>query len=274
MIGLVSIVAFFLLTAVCSRAQAVAQQTPPSFEVASLKKHAGEDPPGTPTRIFMGGPDVSRFEASNVTVKMLIAKAYDVRDFQISGGPNWITSDVWDVEAKVDDSLAAELQKLPSQQQTEQISLMLRSLLADRFKLEITQSSKEHPALALVVAPGGAKLKPVSGTNPAASTVSPPPPPDGSVERSFDGVSIMNFVNTLSLFLGQPIVDRTGLKGTYRFTLRFKPPGPPDTETSGPDSNAPSIFTALQEQLGLKLESTKAPIEAITIDHIEEPTPD
>lgn len=271
---------------------------PPSFEVASIKKHPPEG--GRGMRVSMGGPDVSRFRASNVTAKMLVATAYSVREFQISGGPDWVNSERWDIDAKVDDALAHELQKLPRQQQEAQQALMLRPLLADRFELQITRSTKEGNVLALVVAKGGPKLKEVPPPDPHAAAVPPasapperggppPMPPPGGTMMMMNGnagvatlssnaIPISNLVNMLSMQVGQQVVDQTGLKGTYQFTLQFAPqmglggmPPPPGAEASS-NSDEPSIFTALQEQLGLKLESTKGPIDTITIDHIEEPS--
>ncbi|HEY6466535.1 MAG TPA: TIGR03435 family protein, partial [Candidatus Acidoferrales bacterium] len=233
------------------------------------------------------------FHVSNLTTKMLIATAYSVKDFQISGGPAWISSERWDIDAKVDDSLASQLQKLPRQQQQAQTALMLRSLLVDRFKLQVTRSTKEGAVLALVVAKGGPKLKEVPPPDPAASTAPPSPPPasgplpmpppgmamgqsiNGVDISSANAVPIANLVNALSLRFGQPVVDQTGLKGTYQYTLRFSESSLAAANQLPADSNpdAPSIFTALQDQLGLKLEPTKGPIDMITIDHIEEPTP-
>ncbi|MGH9575695.1 MAG: TIGR03435 family protein [Candidatus Acidiferrales bacterium] len=271
---------------------------PPSFEVASIKKHPPEG--GRGMRVSMGGPDVSRFRASNVTAKMLIATAYRVKEFQISGGPDWMNSERWDIDAKVEDSLVPELQKLPRQQQEVQQALMLRPLLADRFKLQITRSTKEGSVLALVVAKGGPKLKEVPPPDPHATPVPPTsapperggpppmPPPGGSMMMmngstgvatlSSNAIPISNLVNMLSMQVGRQVVDQTGLKGTYQFTLRFAPqmglggmPPPPGAEPPS-NSDEPSIFTALQEQLGLKLESAKGQIDTITIDHIEEPS--
>lgn len=269
-----------------------------SFEVASIKKHF-PDGVGGPTRIFMGGVDVSQFHVSNLTAKMLIASAYSIKDFQIAGGPSWISSEHWDIDAKVDDSLAAQLQKLPRQQQQAQTALMLRSLLIDRFKLQITWSTREGSILALVVAKGGPKLKKVPPPDPTAPTALPAPPPasgalptpppgmatgesiNGVQMGSANAVPIANLVSRLSLLLGQPVVDHTGLKGTYQYTLQFaesslpaadRPPSS-GAEPPGFNSDAPSIFTALQDQLGLKLEPAKGPIDTITIDHIEEPSP-
>jgi uncharacterized protein (TIGR03435 family) len=269
----------------------------PTFEVASVKKHPPEN--GQKEGIVMGGADVSEFRASNVTMKMLIATAYSVREFQIAGGPSWINSERWDVDAKVEDLLAEQLQKLSRQEQQAQQALMLRSLLLDRFALGVTRGTKEGTVLALVVAKGGPKLKEIPPADPQAPTELPPSrrvpgqastPPPGQALMMMNGstglatiasnaVPIASLANQLSQMVGQQVVDQTGLKGTYQYTLRFAPQGglpgmpPPQEAEAAPDNNTASIFTALQEQLGLKLQSTKGEIDTITIDHIEEPSP-
>ena len=266
----------------------------PSFEVASIKKHPPDNGPGI--RVMMGGQDPSQFHASNVTAKMLVATAYQMKEFQISGGPSWINSERWDIDAKVEDSLAHELQKLSRAQQQAQTALMLRSLLIDRFALQVKRETKEGSVLALVIAKGGPKLKqvpppdPQAGPGPPPAPAAPGQPPTPAPGQSFmmmgnglatlasNAVPIANLVNQLSMQVGQQVVDQTGLKGTYQYTLQFTPqmgmggmPLPPEEQSSS-NSDTASIFTALEEQLGLKLESTKGPVETITIDHIEEPT--
>jgi bla regulator protein BlaR1 len=271
-------------------------QTPPAFEVASVRKH----PPDPSARmISTGSPagDVSQWVRTNVTAEWLIVSAYGVKDFQIVGGPSWINSEHFDVDAKVDDSAAAQLENLPVQQRVQQMALMLRPLLADRFKLQITRGTKEGTVLALVVVKGGPKLKEVPAPDPHAPLQPvppitpenlPTPPPgqsffvmgNGHATLSANALPIARLVDQLSRVLGQQVVDQTGLGGTYQWTLQYAPPpGTPGgmplsvgaEASSNPDLT--SIFTALQEQLGLKLESTKGQIDTITIDHIEEPTP-
>jgi uncharacterized protein (TIGR03435 family) len=271
--------------------------SPLTFEVASVKKHPPEN--GQKEGITLGGTDVGRYRASNVTAKMLIARAYDVNEFQIAGGPSWINSERWDIEAKVDASLAAELQKLSRQQQQAQQDLMLRSLLLDRFALKVTRGTKEGTVFALVVAKGGPKLKEVAPPDPQAAPAQPSAPilpgrssgaapgqalimmngGSGLVTMASNAVPIADLANQLSMQFGQQILDRTGLKGTYEYKLQFAAQGdlgldgvPLSPSGERPESAAPSVFTALQEQLGLKLETTKGQIATITIDHIEEPT--
>jgi uncharacterized protein (TIGR03435 family) len=229
---------------------------------------------------------------------MLIQTAYNMKDFQVSGGPSWINSERFDIEAKVEDSVAEQLRKLPRTQQQVQTRLMIQSLLADRFKLKVTHQTKELPVYALLVAKGGPKLAEVPPPDPQASTVPlpatpgagpPTPGPGGSFiwmgapgQATIKGnaTPITNLVNLLSQQLRRQILDQTGLKGTYTFTLQFVP----ETGLGGEaipvplggagasDTGGTSIFTAIQEQLGLKLDSTKGPVDVLVIDHIEEPS--
>lgn len=281
-----------------SRVAAQSSQTTdaplPSFEVAVVKpNHSGDS--GTHVNIS----DPSRFVATNVTAKFLITFAYGMRDFQVSGGPAWIASDRFDIVAKVEDSRAQEIQKLLPVQRLDEMRLLIRSLVADRFKLSVSHQTKELPIYALVVAKGGSKLKEVPPPDPSSNAASPPrpsapgaapaPPRPGGFGMSIDNSSavltaraipISNLVMILSQPLNRQLVDRTGLKGTYDITLKWTADAgsgggelqvAPDSASST-DAAGTSIFTALQEQLGLRLESTKGPVDTIVIDHIEQPS--
>jgi uncharacterized protein (TIGR03435 family) len=266
----------------------------PSFEVVSIKPNIS----GDPNRGYISFQTPGSLTATQVTTRLIIRFAYNIKDFQLSGGPGWINSEAYDIDAKVDDSLAVKLAKLPTEQRLDQNRLMVQSLLADRFKLSVTRSTRELPVYALVVAKGGPKLKDVTPgslygnavaippTSERGSAPSPPPGRgtnmsigrDGEMILTAKSVSIANLLGILSQQLGRQILDRTGLKGTYDFTLQYLPEkpvpglqGPGDTPP--PDSSGTSIFTAIQEQLGLRLESTKGPVDVIVIDHIEEPSP-
>lgn len=266
---------------------------PPKFEVASVKHRADSRGP-----TFLDGPDPSKFTMTNATAKMLIEFAYDIKDFQLSGGPSWIDADRFDIDAKVDDSTANQIRHLPQDQQEAQKDLMLQSLLADRFNLKVTRGTKDLPAYAIVVARGGSKLTEVPP--PPLPETSPQPPPSPPARGGHpplppgaDGIGMHNGLCTieanaeplselasmLSFQLGRPVVDRTRMKGTYTFTLQYAlepgpeaAPLPPTAQGTGAETAA-SLFSAIQEQLGLRLESTKAPVETIVIDHIEEPAP-
>ena len=227
-------------------------------------------------------------------LRPIIEFAYNIKPYQLSGGPGWIRSksDRYDIEAKVEDSLVEELQKLSPDQRGYQMRLMLRSLLADRFKLSLSHETKELPIFALVVAKGGPKLTPTAVTPPDPSRTNAPGPqnrpfiqmtPAGNntAKISATGVPIGALADRL-LGLpdigGRPVLDQTGIKGNYDFTLQFAIrvglsgglPGLDNEPT--PDASGPSIFTALEEQLGLKLESKKGPVETFFIDHIERPS--
>lgn len=279
-----------------------AQGTPPAFEVASIKKHV-DDASGRSFIMLSCGRDPSRCTPTNVTAKMLIVLAYGVKDFQILGAPSWLNAERFDVEAKVDDAEAEQLQKLSPAERQNQTRLMLQSLLADRFKLSVTHGNKEVAALALVPAKGGPKVTAVPAPPPQSGPPSgppsvpgapgrggaPPTPPvggfmmsmgaNGKANVSGKAVPITVLVNLLSQQLSKPVIDQTGLTGTYDITLEFTsdtglggmplPPGGGDAQT---DAGGESIFTALQDQLGLKLDQTKTPVDTITIEHIEEPS--
>ena len=233
---------------------------------------------------------------------MLIRKAYHLQDFQIVGGPDWVSSDHFDVVAKAErddlgDPFRAEQSGQPSRGQ-----LMLRTLLADRFKLETHMENREMPIFALVVARGDGKLGPqlqkssvdcealMAGRRGRGPT--PPPAQAGPGDRvqcgirvapgnmSVGGASLTLFANSLSMFVGRIVVDRTGLAGSYEFNLTWtpdqmaiRPPGAPEPPNAPPvDPNGASIFTALQEQLGLKLDSQKGPVSVLVIDRVAHPT--
>jgi len=229
-----------------------------------------------------------RFSATGATVKYLIALAYKVKDFQISGGLGWINSEKYDIEAKVEDSEVQELTKLPSDKQVDQICLRVQSLLADRFGLKVSQGTRELLVYALVVAQNGPKLSPTT------YVLSPPYHPGsqgpgmrsmGRGSLSAQAVTMSNLADALSRQFSRVVLDHTGLIGKYDFTLQWTPDenatamfkvpsgGNPGTNrASPPDTSGPSLFTALQEQLGLMLEATKVPVEVIVIDHIERPS--
>jgi uncharacterized protein (TIGR03435 family) len=269
------------------RAQAVQTTSAPlpSFEVASIKPDRSGD-----LRSMMETRPQG-LKASDATAKKLIAYAYNVEEFQVSSGPSWVSSDKYYVQAKVEDSIVVQLQKLPDRQQEDQMRLMVQSLLADRFKLKVSHGTKELPIYALVIAKNGPKLqesKP-GDTNPSAWKRSGgsghASTPVGVTRWTDRGASMPNFADQLSRHLRQTVLDRTGLKAKYTFTLEFaddrtrpamlRASDDGDLRASNgplPESSGPSIFTALQEQLGLKLESTKGPVDIIVIDHIERPS--
>lgn len=264
--------AFGLLSTPPVRAQSPQPATTQalSFEVSSIKPNKSDD-----MRVMLRiTPD--GLSAIGVPAKFLIEFAYNIKDFQVSGGPGWIDSEKYDIDAKMDESNIEAIKKMPRDQAVEQRRLMLQSLLADRFKLKVTHSSKELPVYALVVAKSGPKLSQAADTSAPAGAG-----PKGQLrftpgELTGTGISISGLANQLSRELGRNVVDKTGLTGNYDFTLRWTPEQPAAPGAAGdappPDSSGPSIFTAIQEQLGLKLESQKGPVELLIIDSIERPS--
>jgi uncharacterized protein (TIGR03435 family) len=280
-------IVFGLMNAPQSRAQspAPASAPRPSFDVASIKPDHGG------TGLFRIRADSGRFVADNATLKFLLQYAYRVKDSQISGAPGWIDSEHYDIEAKADDSSADVQRRLSSDDQGAHLRLMVQSLLADRFKLALHYETKELPIYALVVAKNGPKLHAAAITPDDSALTGPPGPPNGPQPRhsirqmgrgelSMNAESLDIFADMLSHQLGLLIVNKTGLKGNYDFTLKWTPDegqgqmagGPPGDAAPPLEAAGPSIFTALQEQLGLKLESQRGPVATIVIDHVEKPS--
>jgi|SRR5579871_5028411 len=238
----------------------------PAFEVATIKP----SDPARPGRIFtVRGQDVVTI---NTTLSDLITMAYDLHPRQLTGGPAWMESDKYDVTGKPD---------TPGQPSTDQMKIMIQKLLATRFELTFHREKKELPVYAITVAKTGAKL------NKSQSD------PNSLPGLFFGGAKNgMNFnVRNATLaevgtvlqrsVLDKPVVDQTGLHEKYDFVLTFTPDGAQTAGFGGPAPNAPAaenldaapdLFTALQQQLGLKLESTKAPVDVLVIDKVEKPS--
>jgi uncharacterized protein (TIGR03435 family) len=225
------------------------------FEVASVK--LGDES----NRGGIGVLPTGRFKATDVSLRQLLRFAYDVRDFQISGGPDWLDSARFTIEAKA--PAGVEMPKTINDPQVDRF--MVQTLLADRFKLEIHRSTREEQVYELVPGKDGAKLK--------VSAIT-------AGQLVFDrgkivgvGVPMRFLVNQLSQQLGRMVIDRTGLTQKYEFELNWMP----DFDAPGGDvENTPagnSIFAAVQDDLGLKLQTTKAPTDVIVIDQVEKPTP-
>jgi uncharacterized protein (TIGR03435 family) len=258
---------------------------PLSFDVATVRL-------SSPANQTMGFPSLSagRFTASNVTVESLIGFAYDIpwslnssrvlfnpRSPNLLGGAGWVSSDRYDIAAKADASFAEGWNKLSPKQQKEQLREMVKSLLADRFKLQMRHETREIPVYVLVVAKSGSKLTPTTPEPVVAIDPNAPPAPYTSPWKLniglLGGHGVM--MSDLATMLwtereigSRKVLDKTGLEGKYDFTLKW---ASEDQAASG-DSSGPSIFTAIQEQLGLRLESTKAPLDVLVIDHIERPS--
>jgi len=270
------------------------------FDVASIKRSdpgGGSGISGGPR----GGPgsnDPGRVVYTNVTLTFLLGSAYDIRRMQLAGVEKWMDTDLFDVEAKV-----------PQGAGKDDLRIMTQNLLLDRFGMKVHRETKEMPIYALVVAKGGSKLKPAQEKSPTTEkdgSVRMGGIGEGCPAiRVGAGVApnlskgYMVFVNgracmvsfsqstkwladSLAPRLGRPVVDSTGLTGEYAFQLLFDPggtsmpgpmaPPPPGAQPRGPapdGDSLPDLFTAIQQQLGLKLESRRGPVETLVIDHAE-----
>ena len=289
------------------------QAAPARFEVASVKRNSS----GETFMTFNNQPN--RLVLTNVAVRQLIVRAYQVQPFQVTGGPAWLASDRFDINATALETATPA-----------QMNAMLQTLLAERFKLVLHRENRPGDVFHLVKArpdgklgeglkaaaidcaafrgrgpggpapgPGGPSRAPGGlgrAAGPGTGTVAVPAPgPGGAPGGCFmmigpgrlelSGQPLSTLANALAQQLGRPVRDETGLGGAYDLTLTFMPdstgrgmpigPPPPGAPALPPiDPNAPSLTTALAEQLGLKLEAARGPMEMIVIDRIEQPTED
>jgi uncharacterized protein (TIGR03435 family) len=246
-----------------------AQPASPSFEVASVKP----SPPISAHGVLFGMiDDPGRFHGSYVTLTDLVAKAYGVEHARISGGPSWVLSDRFDVIAT-----------LPTGTPQGQIPSMLQTLLAERFRLAVRRESRMTRVYALVPAKGGPKLKRFE----AESSLSPGGPPmlasaplimssNGALgiccgKAKLNKVSMAGFASLLSAETDRPVQDATGIEGEYEISLEWTPDGGGTQPEGTPSPAGPSIYTAVQEQLGLRLEPRNVPLDYLVVDHVEKP---
>lgn len=250
--------------------------TSPSFDVATIKPH----PPG-PLSVsgLMNTPDGANGTA--ITLATLVQHAYGLRSpDQVIGTPDWAKTEWFDLQAKMSDADTAAMQKMRPAESSALRQRLLQTLLADRFHLKAHPATKQAPVYDLVIAKGGPKLKDAA-TDP--STVKGPDGKplgflrffkDSSVAHAYSIGDLANFLSQPMAGVGRPVVDKTGLTGTYNFTLDWTPPVKtvlPEAVASPDDTT--SVFTAL-EDLGLKLQPSTGPIDTVVVDHVDHPTPD
>jgi len=260
---MLAVLVFPIATGILSQAADV-----PAFEVATIK-------PSTDLMVWSGflfpgtqRPDrtglATFFEASHVTVKAMVAFAYDIRDFYVSGGPGWASGDRFDIVAKTDTSATHA-----------QMRVMMQTLLKERFQLSVRHENRDATVYQLVVAKGAPKLKETSRKDgPGGLRFLG----RGNVEGL--GTAMTGLSSYLQTLLGNVVLDKTGLTGNYDFKLTWVPDeaqaGKPGAQglpaTNGAEESGPSIFTALQEQLGLKLDASKGPVETLVIERVEKPS--
>jgi uncharacterized protein (TIGR03435 family) len=258
----------------------------PEFQVASIKPNTAVGARGMGVGALPGG----HLTARNAPLRMLIQNAYAVQASQVLGGPSWINSEGYDIEAKPERNADRK-----------QMWLMLQNLLADRFKLALHRETRNLPIYALTMTRGGLKPPPPKAgscvnIDPTAPPPSGTPPgfpcglvgimgsPSGLVQMQGGKVLMPELVRVLALVLGREVSDRTVFTGEFDVHLEFTPdestrglmgpggPGDPGGPPLATDPGRPNIFAALQEQLGLKLTSAKGPVEVLVIDHVERPT--
>ena len=247
-----------------SRSQSAAPRPPfDTFEVATIKPVESDREKGR--YIIMQGTDT--FVGKNYTLKLLIAAAYELNPREISGGPDWVGSDHYDILARTPGTV---------QPTHEEQMRMLRNMLADRFKLSFHRQQKVFSIYELQVDKGGSKLRPSTAAADAPpaliSTVYP-----RHILMPARNATMGDFVSVLQrAVLDRPVVDKTGLPGRYDFDLQW---APDETQFGGEvpvapaNAQSPPFFTAIREQLGLRLVATRGPVEALVIDHVERPSP-
>ena len=248
-----AILVLLIAAAILPTHRLAAQEQPPApaaFEVASIRPHHGD--------VLMVGGQFSgpRIRLVALTLLDLVGDAYHRDRYQISGAQGWIASERYDVLANAPGD-AAPIQ--------DNLRRMLQALLADRFQLKVHMETKELPTYALVVGRKGPKLK-----ESTADEYSQNASGNRTAHMTFAKATMEQLASNLYFSVGRPVFDKTGLRGFYDFTLDWTPDyGGPATSS---ESSGVDIFTALQEQLGLKLEPQKADIEMLVIDHAEKPS--
>jgi uncharacterized protein (TIGR03435 family) len=220
--------------------------------------------------------------AENLPLIVLLQFAYNLNGGskdQLVGAPSWVLSVPFDINAKEDEETATRIRRLSSGERDAALRQMLQALLAARFQLKVHHETRELPVLALTVAKGGSKLVPAA--QPPGSSA--PRGPDGwtglhnpsrgrTIGHSATMKMLVDALSTKPEIGGRLVLDDTGLKDEYNFDLKWTP-GNGSARAEEADAGGPSLFAALQEQLGLRLESTRAHVDCIVIDHVEQPSP-
>lgn len=247
-----------LLTAACivsgvnARAQLVTGSVSPAFEVASIRPNrSGSDSSSTSW-------NPGRISVTNITLRSLVLYAYGIKSYQLSGGPRWVDTDRYDISAKAGEGTAPE-----------QLRLMLHSLLAARFNLVIHRETRDLPVFALLIGRNGLKVKEADGS-PRTSIVK---------GRLTGQMTMSSLADALTRLLDRPVVDMSGVKGRFDLTLEWAPDEGPSMVSADPEANPsahdtvrPSLFTALQEQLGLNLAPQRQASAVVVIDQAERPS--
>jgi uncharacterized protein (TIGR03435 family) len=259
----------FLVSAIAlvsSAAQAPAQK--PQFEVASVK-------PNAQSGFSLSNMDISgnRFTATGARLRQLIMEAYNLRDWQLVGGPSWMKTDQWDIQAVAEDGVPLRFFDAEDPSRPTAASLMMQSLIEDRFQFKFHREMKELPVYELTLIGSGPKFKPTTERqNPGNVRL-------GRGDIELQAEPFATFAYMLSRFLDRSLINKVSLSGLFDIKLKWNldsapPPGygrlRADEGSSA--SDGPSVFTAVQEQLGLKLESAKGPVQVMVIDSVQKPS--
>ena len=251
------------------------------FEVISIK------PTQTRSSGFVSGFTADGYRANHDTIMQVIVQAFGVPVYSIAGAPLWLSEVSYDIEAKMDEATAEAMKAMSPDQRKAAQRQMLQAMLADRLALKTHSETVDGSVYFLTTGKRGAKLQ-AADPGKALQLIGPD---GGSVSgviargRGSEGgrrynatsVNMAYFVRFLTIELRKPVIDKTGLTGTYDFTLEFAPEYAPRGASDDPgappsEPGAPSIFTAIQLQLGLKLEAGRGPVQTFVIDHIERPS--
>jgi uncharacterized protein (TIGR03435 family) len=245
------------------QAPAAQAESSPQFDVAAIHLH--ESQPHEHNSIW-SSPFDGKFRAENISALALIHWAYEMSESRIVGAPAWTSSTYFNIEAAADPSLDQQLKGLTSDAGRQQKEKMVQSLLADRFKLVTHTETRVLPIYELVAAKGGPKLGPLQDSGSSINIGF------GRIDvQMSDSVAVL--AEELSKIVGRNVVDKTGITGRYALKLRFTPDQGPAMLNGQPTTDPPpDLFTALQEQLGLKLEPARGPVAVLVIDHIAMPT--
>ena len=256
---LLALMLLAVTTVVAGAQTASTQATAPAFDVASIHLHTPQ--PHERNQIWSASND-GNLSTSNISLKALIQFAFNMPQSRIIDAPAWTTSQFFDIEAKsTDDALNQRLHDLPPDQAKPIKLAMIQSLLADRFGLKTHREQRELPIYDLVIAKSGSKLTPAKS--------------DGLTINHWDsrysakGITMPLLAQDLARNAGRIIIDKTAIPGRFDVDLRWHPDDAPPTSN---DDAYPPFFTALQEQLGLRLEPAKGPVDVLVIDDVHQPS--
>jgi uncharacterized protein (TIGR03435 family) len=245
-------------TAQTTPSQATSATTSPAFDVASIHPHT---PVPHERSHIISASNSGSFQTINVSLKPLIQYAFDIPQSRIVNAPDWTSSQAFNIDAKtVDEALIQRLHDLPSDQAKPIKLAMIQALLADRFGLKTHREQRELPLYDLVVAKSGSKLTPAKSDG---LTIN-----HGLGYVNAKGITLPLISQELARDAGRVVIDKTNLPGRFDIDLRWQPDDAPPSQ----EATLPSLFTALQEQLGLQLEPHKGPVEVLVIDDVHQPS--